>query len=98
MQRMLLDFDPSARGAALRLLLLPYEDLTIIRARRKYMPILRVRPRNLPHRAGVSAITEGVRIAAATELQHENNAPFERVPRVGACLALDDVEHLHGAV
>ena len=98
MQRMLLDFDPSARGAALRLLLLPYEDLTIIRARRKYMPIFRMRPRNLPHRAGVSAITEGVRIAAAAELQNESNAPFERVPRVRACLALDDVEHLHGAV
>lgn len=28
----------------------------------------------------------------------ESDAPFERVPRTRACLALDDVEHLHGAV
>lgn len=92
MQRMLFNFRPSSVGW---LLLFPNDHLAIIRARRKDMPKLWVRPGNLPNGASVSAVgADEFRIRDAGK----KGLPFQCLAGAALGLVINDVENFDGTV
>jgi hypothetical protein len=91
MQRMLFDFRPSGIGW---LLLFPNNHLAIIRARRKDMPKLRVRPSNLPHGASVSAVGED----EFRTFTGKEGVPFQCLAGTALGLVINYVKNFDGTV
>lgn len=92
MQRVLFDLCPAS--ARLSRLLLPDDDLAVVRARREDVAVLRVRPGDLPDRSGVPACLS----ALLNHASRPSHAPFQSVSARPLRLAVHDVKHFHHAV